>query len=130
MVLKDLAWDYIKFSYAPGSYSNLVTKRKQYTEFCTIFQLNPFPLTQWQIVRFATYLSLWFKSVQSIKNYVSGICMLNELNGYDKVIRGSLYKNVIRGIRCELKQVSQQAELITRQMLAEICKIIDPTNEK
>ena len=38
MALEDLAWDYVKFSYAPGSYSNLVTKRKRYMEFCTIFQ--------------------------------------------------------------------------------------------
>ena len=102
MALEDLAWDYIKFSYAPGSYSNMVMKRKWYNEFCTIFQLNPFPLTQWHIVRFVTYLSLWFTSVHSIKNYVSGICMLNELNGLDKVTRGALYRNVIRGIQREL----------------------------
>ena len=60
IALEDLAWDYIKFSYAPGTYSNLVTKRKWYSEFCCIFQLTTFPVTQWQIVRFATYLSLWF----------------------------------------------------------------------
>ena len=130
LALEDLAWDYIKFSYAPGSYSNMVTKRKRYMEFCCIFQLTPFPITQWQIVRFATYLSLWFRSVQSIKNYVSGICMLQELNGFDKVVRGTLYKNVIRGIRRELCAVSKQAEPITRDMLREISQIIDVTDFK
>ena len=130
MALEDLAWDYIKFSYAPGSYSNMVTKRKLYNEFCTIFQLNPFPLTHWQIVRFATYLSLWFTSVHSIKNYVSGICMLNELNGFDKVTRGALYRNVIRGIRRELRACCKQALPITRKMLIDICDIVDVDNQK
>ena len=113
MALDDMAWDMIKLFYAPGSYSNLVTKRKRYMEFCLIFEVTPFPVTQWQCVRFATYLSFWFKSPQSIKNYVSGVCILNELNGFEKVIRGTLYRNVIRGIRRHLKHQVKRAQPIT-----------------
>ena len=129
MALEDLAWDYIKFSYAPGSYSNMVMKRKWYTEFCIIFQLTPFPITQWQIIRFATYLSFWFTLVQSIKNYVSGICMLNELNGFDEVSCGALYGNVIRGIWRELRACTKQAAPLTRELLQKISEIIDVTDQ-
>ena len=54
---------------------------------------------------------------QSIKNYVSGVCMINELNGFPKVTRGALYRNVIRGIRPELKKQIKQAEPLTRELL-------------
>ena len=120
----------IKLSYAPGSYSNLVTKRKRYMEFCYLFDLTPFPVTQWQCVRFAVYLSFWFKSPGSIKNYVSGICILNELNGFGKVQRGTLYKNAIRGIRRNLKHQVKQAKPITYDILERMVQYVDVEDEK
>ena len=130
MALDDMAWDMIKLSYAPGSYSNLVTKCKRYMEFCNIFLLTPFPVTQWQCVRFATYLSFWFKSPQSIKNYVSGICVLNKLNGFEKVVRGTLYRNCIRGIRRNLWHITKQAQPVTREMLQKIAPLVDLNDQK
>ena len=128
--LDDLAWDMIKFAYAPGSYSNMVTKRKRHMEFCYLFDLTPFPVTEWQCVRFTTYLSFWFKSPQSIKNYVSGICILNKLNGFGKVQRNILYRNAIRGIRRQLKHKTKQAEPMTRELLLKIVEIVDIDNDK
>lgn len=56
--------------------------------------------------------------------------MLNELNGFAKVIRGYLYRNVIRGIRRELCTTERRAEPITRKLLYEICDVVDVLDEK
>ena len=50
--------------------------------------------------------------------------MINELNGYDKVIRGTLYRNVIHGIRRELQAAEKCAQPITRQLLYMICNFV------
>ena len=76
------------------------------------------------------YLSFWFTSVNSIKNYVSGICILNELNGFEKVYRGTLYRNIIRGLRRELKHEVKQAKPLTIDLLHHICDIVNLQDQK
>ena len=95
-----------------------------------IFNINPFPVTEWNCVRFAAYLSFWFKSVQSIKNYVSGICIINDINGFPKVVRSTVYKNVIRGLRRQLQHTVKQAKPMTTELLNKMVHLVNVKNEK
>ena len=129
-ILEDHAGQTLKFAYAPGSYSNIVTRKKRYLGFCTWFELKPFPVTQWQLVRFAIFLSLIFTSVQSIKNYCATICIINELNGFAEVIKGKLYKKIIDGIRRQLKHKVKRARPITKEMLIKIQPWVNQKSRK
>ena len=64
--LDGITWDLIKFLYAPGTLNNFHTQQKWYSEFCLLFGYTEFPVIQWQLVRYATYLSFTFKSPQAV----------------------------------------------------------------
>ena len=95
-----------------------------------IFDVNPFPVVEWNCVRFATYLSFWLKSVHSIKNYVSGICIINDINGYPTCKRGVIYTNAIRGLRRQLQHQVRQAKPMTREILQQIVRVVDTSDDK
>ena len=102
-MLDDLTWDLIKLSYEGLSLNNMHTHKKKYVEFCSLFKLTPFPVTQWQLARFRTYLSFLFTSPSSIENYLATLCMINELSGHGKVSKGLIYKKMIQGVRKKLR---------------------------
>jgi hypothetical protein len=45
--------------------------------FCEYFQINPIPTTVQVLCFYAQFLSRSFKSVNSIKNYLSGVKLLH-----------------------------------------------------
>ena len=128
--LERLARDMIRFSNAPGTKANKNTHHKRYLEFCEWLELDPFPLTEWRLVLFATYLSLTLSTVESIKNYCSTICEWHELEGYPPVYRGKLYEKALLGIRRLLQHETKRAQPITTEMLTDMVQFIDSQNLK
>ena len=124
-LLGDISWDLVTFSYAPRSLKNFNTQYKRYLQFCTEFTLTPFPVTQWQLVRFATYLSFFMKSPASIINYTAGVCVINKINGFGKVPKGTLFRKAMTGIKRKLQRQVKQAMPMTTAILHRIRRIVD-----
>ena len=129
-MLEELSHDLIKFSYAATTLTNMHTHKKRYKDFCTIFNVKAFPVTQWQLVRYATFLSFYFTSPKSIDNYVASVCTINELTGYGKVVKGILYKKAMAGIRRKLKHIEIRAKPITFEMIHKILRQVNFHDDK
>ena len=127
-MLDDISHDVIKFSYAPGSYRNLISQHTRYLDFCTSFRLTPFPVSQWQLIRFMVFLSFTFISPDAVFNYATGICIIQELSGYDRVVKGILYRSAKRGIRKKMQHMVRRAAPVTEQILLQIAEQVDPTD--
>lgn len=64
--LKSLAW-------AKGTWSNLKCQIQAYLLFCLFFEVEPFPLEDPILARFASFLSFSFRTADAISSYVSGV---------------------------------------------------------
>ncbi len=69
-----------KSAFAPGTRSNLLVQWQSYILFCLYFGFQFIPATCHILCLFAQFLSRSFKSVGSIKNYISGIKLLHAIN--------------------------------------------------
>ena len=129
-LLDQLSWDLIKFSYAPASLKNLHSHKKRYLDFCTVFNLCAFPVNQWQLVRFATFLSFHFRSPKAVENYVATICTLNELGGYGKVVKGLHLRKCLMGIKRKMKHRETKAKPLTFEMFHKMLPLVNFNSDK
>ena len=129
-MIDKLAWDLIQLSYAENSLDNMHTHKARYMEFCEIFSFKAFPVNQWQLVRYASFLSLVLKSHKSISNYCNTICVISELSGHGKVLKGLYYKKCIDGIRRKLRHIEKQAAPISFKMLHKILPHVNIQDDK
>ena len=128
--LNQLTHDMVRVAVAPGTHANHKTREKRYLEFCYWFNFEPYPLDEWQLMLFATYLSLTMQSADTIKQYCGTICELHEMCGYKPVRRGPRYQRTIMGIRRTLQHEILQAKPITIDMLRRIAPLVDVNNQK
>ena len=73
-VIKEMEQGYWDTSSAPGTNRNNISKMKRYYEFCDFGKIRPFPVTEFKIYKFATYMADLVKTVQSIKSYCGTVC--------------------------------------------------------
>ena len=130
MHIERLAENLIDFSVADSTHENHRTRERRYLQFCYWFQYEPFPLDEMKLIKFAAYLSLSMKSVESIKQYCVTICELNELKGFKRTYRGRRYQKAIMGIKRVLQHEVKQAPPITLEMLNKIEPLVDINNTK
>ena len=69
-----------KSAYAASTQSNLWTQWQAYIMFYIFFKINIMPATSHNLCLFAQFLSRTFKTVDSIKNYMSGVNLLHIIN--------------------------------------------------
>ena len=105
---------YIHGYNALGTRRNHDTQRTQYLEFCDFSRIRPFPVTEFKICKYATFLSTKMKTVESIKGYCATICNESELRGYKTVRRGLKYYRCISGIRQSLRHSQKSRTYDTR----------------
>ena len=70
-------------AYASGTKNNIKTQWKAFIMFCLYFNIDYLPCSNETVCLYIQFLSRSFKSVQSIKNYVSGVRNLHLLHGYE-----------------------------------------------
>ena len=129
-VLADLEEDLIDNSDAPGTRKNTCTKENRYMEFCEFAKTKPFPVTQFKISKFATFLSFKFKSVDAIKGYCTKICQINELRGFKPVKLGLRFQKLIAGLRRTMAHEIKQAEPMTVELLEKISEKVNEYHQK
>ena len=128
--LADLEEDVLRFANAPGMQRNIKCKQENYLEYCRKAKLQPFPVDETWLVRYAIYLSFTMQTVGSIKSYCATVCETHELKGFEPIRRGKRYYKTIRSLSRILQHEVKQAQPITIDLLKKISLIVDTTDQK
>ena len=113
--------------WAKGSGKGLKTHIQKYVEFCKLYKLYLFNCDGLQIRRYLEHLTETHSSIDSMKNYISGVRTLLELMGYKPPPwTDYLYRLTVRGITREKGHVVKQAAPLTPFILVEISKLLNP----
>lgn len=75
----------------------------KYVRFCTEFQIDVFPITEWQLCRYACYYSNFVSSADTVANAVTALKTVNVLAGYPEWENSKLLKWVLKGLKKENK---------------------------
>ncbi|CAG2228810.1 unnamed protein product [Mytilus edulis] len=125
-VLRFQCKDSAKHAFAESTYKNKKTQLESYFMFCIYFELMPVPATVHVLTLYAQFLSRSFKSVDSIKNYLSSVRYLHLLLDLEYPQFEAFHlRLVLRGL-CRIKAHCQKQALpITPHILLQIYKKLD-----
>ena len=113
-------------AYAEGSRKNLKVQWEAFLLFCLHFELVFLPASTETLQLFAQFLSRSFRSVHSIRNYISGIRVVHQLLGFSlDCINSFLLNLTLRGIARLNPVIVRKAEPITPDILFQIHQILD-----
>ena len=103
--------DSAKHAFAESTYKNKKTQLESYFMFCIYFELIPVPSTVYVLTLYEQFLSRSFKSVDSIKNYISSIKYLHLLLDLEYPQFEAFHlRLVLRGL-CRIKAHCQKQAL-------------------
>ena len=121
-----------KSAYAEGTYKNLKVQWKSYFLFCVYFGFRAVPTETRVLCLFAEFLSRSFKSVASVRNYLSGVKLLHTFLDipYVEYVNNFEVKLVLKGLARKNPYCSKQALPITPEILYEIYRILDLSCDK
>ena len=90
------------------------------------FGLAYLPISTENLSLYSQFLSICMKSVQTIKNYISGVKTMNVILGYSADHLNSFIINLgLKGIAREHPHCVRQAEQITPNILLEIFSVLE-----
>lgn len=116
-------------AYAQGTRKNLKIQWESFLLFCIYFGLEYLPATTITIQLYAQFLSRSFKSVDSIRNYISGVNKIHLLLGYSlDNINQYLVNFSLKGLERVKCHCVRQAEPITPELLFNFYQILDMSN--
>ena len=119
-----------KAAFAQGTKKNLHTQWKSYIMFCTYFKLVPLPAEKDTLCLYAQFLARSFKSVDTIRNYLSGVKLMHTLSDTNCPHFGSVeLKLSLRGMEQLKKHTPTQALPITPDILLMIHKCLNLHNK-
>lgn len=116
-------------AFAEGTRKNLRVQWESFLMFCLYFGLKFLPANTMTLQLFVQFLSRSFKSVSSIRNYLSGIRTVHLLLGFDlDDINNNLLNISLRGISRLKQHCVHQAEAITPELLSRMFYVMDMQN--
>jgi hypothetical protein len=116
-------------AFAQGSQKNLLVQWKSFFLFCLYFHVTAVPASMETICSYAQFLSRSFKSVQSIKNYISGVKLLHLLQNMPfPCLSHPEYTLLLRGLSRLNPHLPRQALPITPVILSEFRRFLDVDN--
>ena len=109
---------------------NLKTYINTYVS-CNKFNLPMFPADVLQMRRYVTHLGETHESVDSIKNYVSGVRTLHILLEFPAPVHDDyLYQLMVKGLRRGKGHAVRQAPPVTPDLLAQCAQFVDASDGK
>ena len=116
----------MKVAYAEGIFKNLRIQWESFLLFSFYYKLNPFPVDVETLCLYAQVLSRSFKSVQSVRNYLSAVKTLHSLLDlkYPETDLMQL-KLLLRGIARSKQHVPRKASPITPHILKDMFSFLD-----
>ena len=113
--------------FAGRTAKNIKTQINKYVEFCQYYGLFIFETDGLQFRRYLEYLTNTHKSMDSMKNYISGARTLYEIMGFTPPHWSDyLYRLTAQGITRDLGHVVQRAFPVTSTLLVDIYAHVDP----
>lgn len=115
-------------SYPVSTQRNLLTQINRYLDFCLIYKLSPFPAGELHIRRYAQYLSMQVKSVDTVCNYLSTVRTLHKMLGLPQppLIKDSFWLNrTIMGLKAVMARPIKQSAPVTPQLLIQMSQHVD-----
>ena len=119
----------MKAAFAEGTSKNLSVQWRAYFLFCEFYGLKPIPTTTETLCLYGQFLGRSFRSVESVKNYISGIKSLH----YILDIKFQLENNVqlelmLKGMARKSSQMPNRALPITPQILNDMLNFLNLGN--
>ena len=114
---------------AESSSKNLKTYINTHVKFCNKYKLEMFPADVLQMRRYIVHLAETHDSIDSMKNYVSGVRSLHLLLGFQAPQSDHyLYKKTVDGIKRQKNHVVKQAKGMTPGLLAQMSHFVDKSD--
>ena len=110
----------LRTGYRPNTIRNYKSRANIYIRFCQIYQLDPFPTSEWNLIRYARYLANGVTSFGTVKGYLSAVKRFHEIAKIPFPTDLSLLKLELMSIRKELATVVKKATPMTPQLLLDI----------
>ena len=114
-----------RFAFAVGTTKNLHIQWKSYFMFCVKFDFEPLPLDNSVLCCYAQFLSRSFKSVQAVRNYISGVYCLSRLLELPIPEGNFEIKLFFKGLLRYKQHCPRQALPITPELLKGIFALIN-----
>lgn len=116
----------MRHAYAEGSFNNLRIQWKSYFIFCEYFSLPALPARVDILCTYARFLGRSFKSVSSIRNYLSAIKVLHTILELDYPTAELIHlRLLLRGLARENPHVPKKALPITPEILRDIYNLLN-----
>lgn len=118
----------MKAAFSAGTSRNLKVQWRSYFLFCKFYGLKAIPATVENLCLFGQFLGRSFKSVESVKNYISGVKTLHQVLDV-KFPSENMYQLtlVLRGMARSCPHLPQKALPMTPQILQDMYKFLDVT---
>lgn len=119
----------MKHAYAAGTFKNLRSQWELYFMFCEFYSLRSLPADVNTLCLYAQFLNRSFQSVQSIRNYISGVKTLHNIIDLEYPNSNLFQLNLLlRGIaRCK-QHIPRKASAITPEILKDIYNFVNQDN--
>ena len=115
-----------RHAFARNTNRNLNVQWETFLLFCFYFCLTYLPVSTNTLSLFAQFLSRSFRSIQSIKNYISGVKTLHYLLGYPTSQINEFVINLsLRGINRLHQHLVKKAQAITPSILLQFYEHMD-----
>ena len=118
----------LKTAYRPNTARNFRSKANIYLKFCQLFQLTPFPTTEWNLIRFARFIANGVTSYDTVKGYLSGIKRFHEIARFKFPTNLYTLKLEMMAIKRELAGPVKKAVPVTPQLLSQIYSKVNLKN--
>ncbi len=105
----------------PATRKGNIRKFQKFLHFCELYRKVPLPVSITDLCKYAAFLSLTFKSVDSIQNYLRGVSTLHKQCGVTSPdLKDHRIVTLLIGLSKQKRHVIRQAAPITPEMLAEM----------
>lgn len=115
-----------KNAFAKGTKKNLKCQWKKFLSFCTSMGRDNLPISTHDLCLYIQFLSRTLKSIDSVRNYVSGLKCLHQLLGFEFPSYDTMsIKLTFKGLDKLSLHVPHQAKPITVKILVQIYNLLD-----
>ena len=118
------------YGYRPGTQCNYKSCANGYHRFCYFYELQPFPATEWNLVRYVRYLANGVTSYGTVTGYLSTIKRLHEIGGYPFPQELHQLKLELMTIKFELAGPMKQVTPVTLSLLVRIFEVVNQADNK
>lgn len=116
-------------AFAEGTFENIKVQWRSFLTFCVYFGFKFLPASLNTVCLYAQFLSRSFRSVESIKNYLSGVKLMHLLNDFEfSYLDNMSLKLTLRGLARLKPHLPKRAFPVTPLILEQIFEYLDMRN--